>query len=263
MKIYSWNINGIRAVHKKGLLQSFLTKHKPDVLCLQEIKATPEQLDFEIAGYETYWCPALRKGYSGTAVFSKTKALSFSCGFSEKVVSQHHIADEFGDAGTEGRVITVEFADYFVVSVYVPNSKDTLGRLALRQEWDKALLAHLQELELIKPVICGGDFNVAHMEHDLARPKPNVGKKGFTAEERLGFTNFVENGLLDTFRLFYPSETGAYTWWSHFGKARERNVGWRIDYFIVSKSLKSSLKTAAIHPEVLGSDHCPVSITLK
>jgi len=263
MKIYSWNINGIRAVHKKGLLQDFLEKHNPDILCLQEIKANQEQIDFTVDGYETYWCSAERKGYSGTAVFSKTPALNVTCGFPVEIVSQYEISDIFGDASTEGRVITVEFTDYFVVSVYVPNAKDSLGRLPLRQEWDKALLAYLQQLELKKPVICGGDFNVAHMEQDLARPKPNIGKKGFTLEERSGFTNFMENGFLDTFRVLHPHETSVYTWWSHFGKARERNVGWRIDYFIISASLKSRLKTAAVHPEVLGSDHCPVSVTVK
>ncbi len=263
MKIYSWNVNGIRSVYSKGLLQSFIKEHNPDILCLQETKAQPEQVDFVLPDYKEYWCSATRKGYSGTAIYTKVAPRQVLCGFSNAVQKKHQVVDIYGDAATEGRVTTLEFEDYYVVSVYVPNAKDDLSRIPLRVQWDAALLDYLLELEKTKPVLCGGDFNVAHQEIDLARPKPNRGKKGFTDEERQGFTNFIENGFFDAWRTLHPEQTDVYTWWSHYAQSRARNVGWRIDYWLVSNKLKKQLLQAEVHATVMGSDHCPVSITLK
>lgn len=262
MKLYSWNVNGIRAVHKKGDLQRFLDTHHPDILCVQETKAHHTQVDIDFGEYEEYWYSADKKGYSGTAIFTKVPPEAVHYGLPAELIAAFPLSDVYGDAAGEGRVITLEFKHFFVTSVYTPNAKDDLSRVPLRQAWDPAFLAYMKQLEAKKPVIFCGDFNVAHTELDLARPKENKGKKGFTTEERAGFTAFLEAGFIDTFRTYYPSETGHYTWWSHFGNARERNIGWRIDYILLSPLLSSCLTAAHIHPDVFGSDHCPVSVTL-
>jgi exodeoxyribonuclease-3 len=263
VKLYSWNVNGIRAVHRKGLFESFLEQHRPDVLCLQETKADRGQVEIDLPGYFEYWNSAVKKGYSGTAIFSKRQPITVVNGYPQAFARRFSFADELRrDSAEEGRVITAEFDDYFVVTVYTPNAKDDLSRLSLRfRQWDPAFLAYCKELEAHKPVIFCGDLNVAHTELDLANPKPNRGKKGFTDEERQGFQNFVEAGFIDTFRVFTKGN-GHYSWWSHFANSRARNIGWRIDYFLVSAALQQSVKAAAIHPEIMGSDHCPVSITL-
>lgn len=264
MKIYSWNVNGIRAAWNKGKFQEFIKEHDPDILCIQETKAQQEQSEVDVEGYHEYWNSAEKKGYSGTAIFTKIKPLQILNGFPEDIASAYGLmTDGYGDPLKEGRVIAAEYEDFYIVTVYTPNAKDNLGRLKLRHEqWDRAFLKYVQHLEKQKPVIFCGDLNVAHTEDDLARPKPNIGKKGFTNEEREGFQNFIDAGYSDTFRMFTQGN-GHYTWWSHFAKARERNVGWRIDYFLVSEKLKNRVKEAKIHANALGSDHCPISITLK
>ncbi|MCB9811192.1 MAG: exodeoxyribonuclease III [Candidatus Nomurabacteria bacterium] len=261
MKIYSWNVNGIRSVYKKGALQAFIKDHQPDILCLQETKANHDQIEVDFEEYEEYWCSAKRKGYSGTAIFTKHTPLEVYCGLPEHIEKQFFLKDVYGDTNEEGRVIVLEFEGYFVTSVYTPNAKDDLSRLPMREAWDKAFLTYILELQKSKPVIFGGDLNVAHTELDLARPKENKGKKGFTTEERTGFDHIVESGFVDTLRLF-EKDNGHYTWWSHFANARARNVGWRIDYFLISNDLVPLVKYARIHAEVMGSDHCPVSIEL-
>jgi exodeoxyribonuclease III len=264
MKIYSWNVNGIRAVTRKELFVPFINQHQPDILCLQETKAEKGQAVIDIKDYEEYWNSAERKGYSGTAIFSKIKPIAVINGFADDIAEKHGlVADGYGDPAKEGRVITAEFEKFYVVTVYTVNAKDDLSRIPLRHnQWDPAFLEHCKVLEKNKPVIFCGDLNVAHTEDDLARPKPNRGKRGFTNEEREGFDNFVKAGFVDTFRIFTKGN-GHYSWWSNFGKARERNVGWRIDYFMVSDKLKSKVKKAAIHADVMGSDHCPISIELE
>jgi exodeoxyribonuclease III len=264
MKLYSWNVNGIRAVVKKGVFQSFVEAHKPDVLCLQETKAERGQIEIDLPDYHECWNSAVKKGYSGTAIFSKQEPLKVINGFPEDFAKRFKFADELQrDSAEEGRVITAEFEKFFVVTVYTPNTKDDLSRLRLRHEhWDPAFLAYCKQLEQKKPVIFCGDLNVAHTELDLANPKSNRGKKGFTDEERQGFQSFLDAGFIDTFRMFKQGN-GYYSWWTHFANARARNVGWRIDYFLVSASLRDAIKTAEIHPDVMGSDHCPVSITLE
>ena len=262
MKLYSWNVNGIRAVLRKGDFQRFMAQHDPDILCLQETKAERGQVEIDLPGYEEYWNSAVKKGYSGTAIFSKQKPLAVINGFPEEIAAKYEFTDAFGDSASEGRVIAAEFKRFYVVTVYTPNAKDDLGRLGLRhRNWDPAFLAYCKWLEQKKPVVFCGDLNVAHTELDLANPKPNEGKKGFTDEERAGFQGFVDAGFVDTFRLFTQGN-GHYSWWSHFAKSRERNIGWRIDYVLVSASLKNSVKAAAIHADIMGSDHCPVSVTL-
>lgn len=264
MKLYSWNVNGIRAVWNKGLFQKFIEEHDPDVLCLQETKAQPDQSPVDLPNYEEYWHSAEKKGYSGTAIFSKTKPSEVRLGFSEAVQSKYTFPDSFGDPSREGRVISAKINGVWVVTVYTPNSKDKLERLSLRHKvWDPAFLDHVTELEADAPVVYCGDFNVAHQEIDLARPKENVGKHGFTNEEREGFDKMLAAGFVDTFRSLYPNKTESYTWWTAWGGARQRNVGWRIDYFMISKSLQPKLKDARIHADVFGSDHCPVSIELN
>lgn len=264
MKIISWNVNGIRAVHKKGLFMPFIEKHQPDILCLQETKAEQHQSVIDLPDYDEYWNSAEKKGYSGTAIFTKTKPLSIANGFPETIIKKCKLGpDAYGDPLTEGRVITAEYKDFYVVTVYTPNAKDDLSRIPLRhKQWDPAFLGYCQLLEKKKPVIFCGDLNVAHTPDDLARPKENVGLKGFTAEERAGFQAFVDAGFVDTFRHFLKGN-GHYTWWSHFANARARNVGWRIDYVLISPSLLPRLKSAEILPEVMGSDHCPVMIEIK
>ncbi len=264
MKIISWNVNGIRAVHKKNLFVPFVKKYKPDIICLQETKAEQHQSEVDLPDYEEYWNSATRKGYSGTAIFTKTKPISILLDIPKDIAKKFKLtADEYGDANAEGRVIAAEFKDFYIVTVYTPNAKDDLSRVPLRHKvWDRAFLAYMQMLEKKKPVIFCGDLNVAHTPDDLARPKENVGKKGFTDEEREGFQNFVDAGFVDTFRMFTKGN-GHYTWWSHFAGARARNVGWRIDYFLVSSKLKSKVKSAKILPDVMGSDHCPILLELK
>jgi exodeoxyribonuclease III len=262
-KIYSWNVNGIRAVLKKELFAPFVQKHKPDILCLQETKAQPGEIIVNLPEYTEYFNSAVKKGYSGTAIFSKTKPLHVLIGLPDDIIKRFKVTgDTYGDPNSEGRVIAAEFEKFYVVTVYTPNAKDDLSRVALRhKQWDPAFLAYCKELEKKKPVVFCGDLNVAHTEDDLARPKENKGKKGFTEEEREGFQNFVDAGFVDTFRLFTQGN-GHYTWWTQWANARARNVGWRIDYFLVSKTLKPHIKAANIHADVMGSDHCPVSITL-
>jgi exodeoxyribonuclease-3 len=263
IKIYSWNVNGIRAVINKNFFYEFLAQEKPDILCLQEIKAKPEQVDIKLDGYFMFWYPADKAGYSGTAILSKVKPLQTINGFPENIIDKYAVTgDTYGNPNMEGRVIAAEFEKFWLVTVYTPNAKGDLSRLVMRHKhWDPAFLAYCQQLELAKPVVFCGDLNVAHTEVDLANPKSNVGKHGFTNEERAGFQAFIDVGFIDTFRMFYQG-SGFYSWWSHFANARKRNVGWRIDYFLASNSLKSQIKAAAIYPDVLGSDHCPVSVTL-
>ncbi len=258
IKLISWNVNGIRAALKKGFLD-YVRKESPDIICLQETKAMQGQAEIDLPEYTEYWNSAERKGYSGTAIFSKNPALNISHNFETKL----SFKDKYGDAGTEGRVLTAEFEKFYVVTVYTPNSKPDLTRLEFRHKlWDPEFLKYLKELEKKKPVIFCGDFNVAHEEIDLARPDANHFEHGFTKEEREGFDNIVEAGFVDTFRMF-NKEGGNYTWWTAWGGARERNVGWRIDYVCVSEALKDNVKKAFIQPEVLGSDHCPVGIVLE
>lgn len=263
MKIYSWNVNGIRAATRSGLFQEFIQKHQPDILCLQETKAEQGQAVIDLPEYTEYWNSAEKKGYSGTAIFTKHMPHTVINGFSDDIIEKHKITgDTYGDPNREGRVIAAEFEKFYIVTVYTPNGKDDLSRIPLRHKhWDPGFLDYVKQLEKHKPVLFCGDLNVAHTPDDLARPKPNEGKKGYTLEEREGFDNFVKAGFADTFRMFTKGN-GHYTWWSHWGKARERNVGWRIDYFMASKSLKPHIKDAKIHADVFGSDHCPVSIEL-
>ena len=263
MNIISWNINGIRAVHKKGDFLRFVETCKPDILCLQETKAHQHQSEVDLPTYEEYWNSASRAGYSGTAIFTKEKPLPVALDIPLQIAKKYKFDDGYGDATTEGRVVAAEFKDFYVVSVYTPNAKDDLSRIPLRhKQWDPAFLAYMKLLEKKKPVIFCGDLNVAHTKDDLARPKENKGKKGFTAEEREGIDNMVKAGFVDTFRMFTKGN-GHYTWWSHFANARARNIGWRIDYIFVSKALEKRVKKAKIHEKVLGSDHCPVSIEVK
>ncbi|MDQ2973275.1 MAG: exodeoxyribonuclease III [bacterium] len=263
MKIYAWNVNGIRAVVKKGEFQKFMAEHNPDILCLNETKAVQGQAVLDLPDYIEYWNSSrTRKGYSGTAIFSKIKPLAVINDIPEEFVKEGGLAlDKYGHSNDEGRVITAEFEDFYVVTAYTPNTKEDLSRIPLRLCWDKAITAFCANLQTKKPVIYCGDMNVAHTEDDLANPKTNVGKHGFTAEERAGFDNWLSAGFVDTFRLFTKGN-GFYTWWSYFAKSRERNVGWRIDYFLVSEALRSKIKKAEIHPKQLGSDHCPVSIEI-
>ena len=263
MKLYSWNVNGIRAVNKKGLWDPFIAAEQPDIICLQEIKAKPEQIDISLGQYQAFWFSAEKPGYSGTAILSKVAPLRVVNGFPQQIIDDFQVTgDTYGSPNQEGRVIAAEFEKFWVVTVYTPNAKDDLSRIPLRQKhWDPAFLAYCQQLEQTKPVVFCGDLNVAHTEDDLANPKPNRGKRGFTNEERSGFQAFIDAGFVDSLRLFKQGN-GHYSWWSHFAKARERNVGWRIDYFMVSNGLKSKVSEAAIHADVFGSDHCPVSLTL-
>jgi exodeoxyribonuclease-3 len=263
MKIYSWNVNGIRAVVRKGAFQEFMTEHQPDILCLQETKAEQGQAEIDLPDYIEYWNSSqAKKGYSGTAIFTKHKPIAVFNDIPEEFARAAGLeADNYGSSNHEGRVIAAEFDDFYVVTAYTPNAKDDLSRIPLRERWDAALTAYCANLQIKKPVVYCGDMNVAHTEDDLANPKPNIGKKGFTAEERRGFDNWLAAGFIDTFRLFTEGN-GHYTWWSHFANARARNVGWRIDYFLVSASLKDKVKKAEIHPAQLGSDHCPVSIEI-
>lgn len=265
MKLYSWNVNGIRAVLNKGNLQEFIDEHDPDVLCLQELKAKEDQVELVLPhAYFTCWNSADKAGYSGTAILSKTKPQSVEYGFRGDIGEKYGIADDsYGDPSKEGRVTSAEFETFWVVTVYTPNSKGDLSRLGLRyKQWDPAFLEHIQALETSKPVLVCGDLNVAHAEIDLSNPKPNIGKHGFTDEERAGFDMFEKAGFVDTYRVVYPDKAQAYTWWTHWANARARNIGWRIDYWLASRAIADKVENPQIHPGVMGSDHCPVSIEI-
>ena len=249
-KLISWNVNGLRACVTKGFLDYF-KEADADVFCLQETKLQEGQINLELEGYHQYWNYAEKKGYSGTAMFTKKEPLSVSYGIG---IEEHD---------KEGRVITAEFEDYYVVTCYTPNSQDGLARLPYRREWNQAFLAYLKKLEEKKPVVFCGDLNVAHKEIDLKNPKTNRKNAGFTDEEREDFTTLLNAGFLDTFRYFYPDQEGVYSWWSYRFSARAKNAGWRIDYFCVSESLKDRLVSASIHNTVMGSDHCPVELVIE
>lgn len=246
-KMISWNVNGLRACVQKGFLE-FFKEIDADIFCIQESKLQEGQISLELEGYRQYWNYAEKKGYSGTAIFTKEEPLAVYYGIG---MEEHD---------KEGRVITLEFESYYVVTVYTPNSQNELARLPYRMNWEDAFLTYLKHLEEKKPVIFCGDLNVAHQEIDLKNPKTNRKNAGFTDEEREKFTNLLENGFVDSFRYFYPEQEGIYSWWSYRFKAREKNAGWRIDYFCVSKCLKDRLIDAKIHTEVMGSDHCPVEL---
>jgi exodeoxyribonuclease-3 len=264
MRIISWNVNGLRAVHKKGLFLPFVEEYKPDIICLQEIKSQKHQNELDLKEYEEIWNPAEKAGYSGVAIFCKEKPLNVIFGFPEEILKKYKIErDEYGNPNKEGRVLTAEFKDFFVVNVYTPNSKPDLSRLPLRhKQWDPAFLEHISILKKEKPVIFCGDLNVAHTPDDLANPKQNEGEHGFTQEERGGVDNIINAGFVDTFRIFTHGN-GHYTWWTHFANARARNVGWRIDYFFVNKEFLEKIKTSEILPNILGSDHCPIMLELR
>lgn len=249
MKLISWNVNGIRACLQKGFMD-FFEETDADIFCLQETKLQEGQHDLELPGYYQYWNYAEKKGYSGTALFTKRKPLSVTYGIG---VEEHD---------HEGRVITAEYEDFYVVTVYTPNSQRELTRLAYRMKWEEAFLAYVKKLEEKKSVIFCGDLNVAHQEIDLKNPKTNRKNAGFTDEERACFTKVLENGFIDTFRHFYPDLEGVYSWWSYMFQARAKNAGWRIDYFVASEALADRLKDAKIHTGVMGSDHCPVELDL-
>ena len=262
--IYSWNVNGIRATLKKGAFGSFIKKCNPDILCIQETKAKQGQAEVDLPDYEELWNSATRPGYSGTAIFTKTPPLSISYNLPEEIISAYaNCEDTYGNPLSEGRVLTAEYAKFYLVTVYTPNSKPDLSRLALREKiWDPAFLDYLKSLEKTKPVIVCGDFNAAHTAIDLARPSDNEQNAGYTPEERQGITNIIAAGFIDTFRFLHPSDQ-KYSWWTWRANARARNIGWRIDYFFISKSLEKYLKSAEIHDDIEGSDHCPVSIRLE
>lgn len=250
MKLVSWNVNGLRAALQKNFLE-YLQTEQPDVLCLQETRCRPEDIEsLWFTDYTTYWNPAQKKGYAGTALFTKRRPMEIGCGLG---VPRHD---------REGRVLTAEYADFFLVNVYVPNSQRDLSRLAYRQQWDRDFLRYVKKLERRKPVIFCGDLNVAHTELDLAHPRANEGNHGFTPEERAGFDAFVKAGFLDTFREFQTGG-GHYTWWSPLPGVREKNIGWRLDYFLISRALRPRLKSAFIRADVQGSDHCPVGIEIE
>lgn len=249
-KLISWNVNGIRACAGKGFLD-FFRQADADVFCLQETKLQAGQLELDLPGYYQYWNYAEKKGYSGTALFTRQEPLSVTYGIG---IPEHD---------REGRVITAEFPEYYVVTCYTPNSQNELARLDYRMEWEDAWLGYLKGLEERKPVIFCGDLNVAHQEIDLKNPKTNRKNAGFTDQEREKFTRLLEAGFVDTYRYFYPDQEGVYSWWSYRFKAREKNAGWRIDYFCVSEVLKSRLESAAIHTEIPGSDHCPVELVIS
>ncbi|PID02895.1 MULTISPECIES: exodeoxyribonuclease III [unclassified Sporosarcina] len=250
MKVVSWNVNGIRACVKKGF-SDFFEQVQADIFCVQEIKCQEGQIDLSFDGYESYWNYAAKKGYSGTAVFTKKSPLSVRYGLNDL------------DHEVEGRVLTLEFEEFFLVNCYTPNSQRDLARLSFRLAWEDELLEHLQSLDAIKPVIYCGDLNVAHEEIDIRNVKSNIGNSGFTNEERGKMTRLLDAGFIDTFRFMYPDLKDNYTWWSYMRDVRARNIGWRIDYIIISERLQSALQTTAIHSEIMGSDHCPISTELE
>lgn len=250
MKLISWNVNGLRACVGKGFLDYF-HHADADIFCVQETKLQEGQIQLELDGYEQYWNYAEKKGYSGTAVFTKKKPLAVSYGIG---IEEHD---------HEGRVITLEYEDFYFVTVYTPNSQNELARLDYRMKWEDDFLAYIKKLEETKPVVYAGDLNVAHREIDLKNPKTNRKNAGFTDEERQKFSNVLANGMIDTYRYFYPDQTGVYSWWSYRFQARQKNAGWRIDYFVVSECLRDRLVSADIHTDVYGSDHCPIELVIK
>ncbi|MBQ9265243.1 MAG: exodeoxyribonuclease III [Clostridia bacterium] len=250
MKLISWNVNGLRAVMGKNFMEAFAALNA-DVFCLQETKLQAGQINVDLPGYHQYWNYAEKKGYSGTAIFTRQEPLSVRYGIG---VEEHD---------HEGRVITLEYDDFFLITVYTPNSQDGLARLSYRMAWEDAFLAYLKELEQTKPAIFCGDLNVAHTEMDIKNPKTNIRNAGFTQEERDKMTALLSSGFIDTFRFLHPNVTGAYSWWSYRFHARENNAGWRIDYFIVSDALKERIESASIHSEIFGSDHCPVELVIR
>ena len=250
MKLISWNVNGIRACQKKGFNEFFQTS-QADIFCIQETKCQKEQIELEFEGYTSYWNSAEKKGYSGTAIFTKTKPQEVTYGIGKE------------EHDKEGRVITLEYETFYLVNIYTPNSKRELERLDYRQIWEDEIRQYLLKLDKKKPVIMCGDLNVAHEEIDLKNPKTNRKNAGFTDEERQKMTELLEAGFTDTFRYLYPDKKDAYSWWSYMGHAREKNVGWRIDYFIVSKTIEKQIQEATIYSEIQGSDHCPVGLEIK
>ena len=250
MRLISWNVNGLRACVGKGFLE-FFDEIRADAVCLQETKMQPDQLTLELEGYSQYWNSAVKKGYSGTAIFTRMQPLSVRNGM------------DLPEHDTEGRVITCEFEDFYLVTVYTPNAQNELARLDYRMRWDDAFREFLLALDAKKPVIVCGDMNVAHKEIDLKNPGPNRGSAGFTDEEREKFTRLLESGFTDSFRYLHPDLIGAYSWWSYRFKARQNNAGWRIDYFLVSDRIKDKIVAASILPEVMGSDHCPVMLEIE
>lgn len=250
MKLISWNVNGIRACINKGF-EEFFKQIEADIFCIQETKCQPDQIDLEFEGYRSYWNSAERKGYSGTAIFTKKEPISVTYGIG---ISEHD---------KEGRIITLEFEDFYLINNYTPNSKRELERLAYRQVWEDEIRKYLLKLKQTKPVIMCGDLNVAHQEIDLKNPKTNRENAGFTDEEREKMTELLASGFTDSFRYLYQNKENAYSWWSYMGRAREKNVGWRIDYFIVSNDIQSKIKEATIYPEIMGSDHCPIGLEIN
>lgn len=250
MRFISWNVNGLRACYGKGFSDAF-TSLDADIFCLQETKMQAGQLNLEFEGYESYWNYAEKKGYSGTAIYTRLKPINVNYGMG---IDEHD---------HEGRLITLEFEDFFFITAYVPNSQDGLRRLDYRMRWEDDFLAYLKALDAKKPVIVCGDLNVAHEEIDLKNPKTNRKNAGFTDEERAKFSTWLNAGFVDTFRHFYPDTEGAYSWWSYRFRAREKNAGWRIDYFVVSSRLTNRLESAGIHSDIFGSDHCPVELVIK
>ena len=250
MKLISWNVNGIRACVNKGF-KDFFETISADIFCIQETKCQPDQIDLKFEGYHAYWNSAERKGYSGTAIFTKKEPIGVTYGIG---IEEHD---------KEGRVITLEFNDFYMVDIYTPNAKRGLERLDYRQVWEDEIRKYLVNLNKTKPVIMCGDLNVAHEEIDLKNPKSNRGNAGFTDEERAKMTELLNSGFTDSFRFLYPEKTDCYSWWSYMGKAREKNIGWRIDYFIISNDIKDKIKDALIYPEIMGSDHCPVGLIIE
>lgn len=250
MKLISWNVNGIRACVNKGFTE-FFNQIDADIFCIQETKCQPEQIDLEFKGYTSFWNSAEKKGYSGTAIYTKEKPINVTYGIG---IEEHD---------KEGRVITLEFEKFYMMNIYTPNSKRSLERLDYRQIWEDEIRKYLLTLNKEKPVIMCGDLNVAHKEIDLKNPKTNRGNAGFTDEEREKMSELLEAGFTDTFRHLYPTKEDSYSWWSYMGRAREKNIGWRIDYFIVSDNIKDKIIEAKIHPDVMGSDHCPVELDIE
>ncbi len=250
MKLISWNVNGIRACVNKGF-KDFFETIDADIFCIQETKCQPDQIDLKFEGYHAYWNSAERKGYSGTAIFTKKEPIGVTYGIG---IEEHD---------KEGRVITLEFDDFYMVDIYTPNAKRGLERLDYRQVWEDEIRKYLVNLNKTKPVIMCGDLNVAHEEIDLKNPKSNRGNAGFTDEERAKMTELLNSGFTDSFRFLYPEKNDCYSWWSYMGKAREKNIGWRIDYFIISNDIKEKIKDALIYPEIMGSDHCPVGLIIE
>lgn len=250
MRLISWNVNGLRAVMGKGFME-FFNSRDADIFCIQETKLQEGQIDLQIPGYYQYWNYAQKKGYSGTAVFTKRKPLEVSYGIG---IEEHD---------NEGRVITLEFPEFYFVTVYTPNSQEGLKRLEYRMKWEDDFFAYIKKLDSVKPVIYAGDLNVARLEIDIKNPGPNRRNAGFTDEERSKIQHVIDSGFIDTFRYFYPEKEGMYSWWSYRFKARERNAGWRIDYFIVSEALKDNIRGASIQTEIMGSDHCPVELSIE